>query len=140
MIVPPPMLFLFSLVLIQFPRVLQSNALLLVLPLRLSIVKLWLPLSKSLLLDLLAIMQLPSTLFSDNLSATYLSANPVFHSRMKHLLIDYHFVRDQVQSYELHVIHVSASDQLVDALTKPISRSRLFSLCNKIGVILGTPS
>ena len=90
--------------------------------------------------DLLASMQLPPTLFANNLCATYLSANPVFHSRMKHLVIDYHFFRDLVQSYELHVVHVSASDQLVDALTKTISRSRLFSLCNKIGVILGKPS
>ena len=46
--------------------------------------------------ELFALVQLPSTLFSDNLGATYLSANPVFHSRMKHLAIDYHFVRDLV--------------------------------------------
>ena len=59
---------------------------------------------------------------------------------MKHILIDYHFIRDLVQSSELRVIHVSASDQLVDALTKSLSPSRLIYLCNKIGVISGTPS
>ena len=80
------------------------------------------------------------TLFLDNLSATYLSANPVFHSCMKHLAVDYNFVRALVQSFELHVVHVSIGDQLVDALTKPSSRSCLFSPCNKIGVIFGTPS
>lgn len=32
------------------------------------------------------------TIYSDNLGATYLCANPVFHSRMKHISIDYHFV------------------------------------------------
>ena len=51
---------------------------------------------KSLLSQLLAPVQLPPTLFSDNLGATYLSANPIFHSRMKHHEIDYHFVRDLV--------------------------------------------
>ena len=51
---------------------------------------------KLLLSKLLAPVQLPSTLFSDNLGATYLSANPVFHSHMKHLTIDYHFVCDLV--------------------------------------------
>ena len=66
-------------------------------------------------------MQLPPTLFSDNLGATYLSANPVFHSRMKHLAIDYHFVRDLVQSSDLRVVHLSTCDQLIDALTKPLS-------------------
>ena len=93
---------------------------------------------KSLLLELLTLVQLLPTLFSNNLGATYLSANPVFHSRMKHLAIDYHFVRELVQSSELGVVHVSVSDQLADALTKPLSQSHLFSLCNKIGVISGT--
>ena len=59
---------------------------------------------------------------------------------MKHFTIDYHFVRDLVQSSDLRVVHVSAGDQLVDALSKSLSRPHLFSLYNKIGVIFGTPS
>lgn len=37
---------------------------------------------------------LPSTpvIYCDNVGAKYLSANPVFHSRMKHLALDFHFV------------------------------------------------
>ena len=46
---------------------------------------------KSLLLELLTSVQSPPTLFSNNLGATYHFANPVFHSRMKYLAIDYHF-------------------------------------------------
>ena len=76
---------------------------------------------KSLLLELLTPVRLSSTLFSDNLGATYLSANPVFNSRMKHLVIDYNFVRDLVQSSELRVVHFFANDQLADALTKFLS-------------------
>ena len=34
---------------------------------------------------------------------------------MKHLAINYHFVHDLIQSSDLRVVHVSASDQLVDA-------------------------
>ena len=89
---------------------------------------------------LLAPMQLPPTLFSNNLGVTYLFANHVFRSCMKHLTIDYHFVRDLVHLFKLCVVHVSAGDQLADALIKSLSWSRFFYLCNKIGGISGTPS
>ena len=82
---------------------------------------------KSLLSEILAPMLSLPTLFSDNLDVAFFSANPVFHSRMKYLAIDYHFVRDLVQSLELCVVHVSTDDQFADALTKSLSRSRLFS-------------
>ena len=85
-------------------------------------------------------MQLLPTLFSENFGATYLSANLVFHSCMKHLANDYHFVCDLVQSSDLHVVHVSYCDQLADVLTKSLSLSCLFSLYNKIGVVSGTSS
>lgn len=60
----------------------------------------------------------PTVIYCDNIGATYLGANPVFHSRMKHIAIDYHFVRDKVSKGLLQVSHVSTKDQLADALTK----------------------
>ena len=53
---------------------------------------------------------------------------------MKHVAIDFHFIRDQVQSGSLRVAHVSSNDQLADALTKPLSRSTFQSLKDKIGL------
>lgn len=37
-------------------------------------------------------------IYCDNVGATYFSVNPVFHSKMKHVALDYHFIRELVQS------------------------------------------
>lgn len=56
----------------------------------------------------------PPVVYCDNIGATYFCTNPVFHSHMKHVAIDYHSIRDQVQSRALRVTHVSSTDQLAD--------------------------
>nr|XP_016447530.1 PREDICTED: uncharacterized mitochondrial protein AtMg00810-like [Nicotiana tabacum] len=65
---------------------------------------------------------------SSNLSATYLTANPIFHSRTKHMEIHFHFVRDKVRAKTLLVRYVSSLDQVADLLTKPLSKSRFLEL------------
>ncbi|KAA3452459.1 Retrovirus-related Pol polyprotein from transposon TNT 1-94 [Gossypium australe] len=50
----------------------------------------------------------------------------------RHVSIDYHFIRDQVQSGALCVNHVSSEDQLVDVLTKPLLSTRFQLLKIKI--------
>jgi histone deacetylase 1/2 len=42
-------------------------------------------------------------IWCDNLGATYLSANPVFHARAKHIEIDFHFVRERVLRKQLEI-------------------------------------
>jgi hypothetical protein len=44
--------------------------------------------------------------FSDNVSAVYLSTNPVQHQRTKHVEIDLHFVRERVACGVVRVLHV----------------------------------
>jgi len=93
-----------------------------------------LPLFKELFLPINAPPRLPC----DNLGATHLSFNPVQHSRMKHIQIDLHFVRDMVQKKILNIHHVNTHDQLADLLTKPFSRQRLHYLLLKIGLADGS--
>jgi hypothetical protein len=47
---------------------------------------------QSVLLELSIKETTRAILWCDNLGATYLSANPTFHARMKHVKVDYHFV------------------------------------------------
>lgn len=44
-------------------------------------------------------------IYCDNMGAMYLCVNPIFYSRMKHIAIDYHFIRNLVQSGVLLVSH-----------------------------------
>lgn len=42
-------------------------------------------------------------LLCDNVSATYLAANPVMHNRSKHIEIDQHFIRERIACKQLIV-------------------------------------
>lgn len=77
-------------------------------------------------------------LWCDNVAATYLTKNPVFHSRSKDLEIDFHFVQDLVAKRELDVCHISTYQQLVDALIKPLHPAPFITSREKLHVVDST--
>ncbi|GKD82830.1 ribonuclease H-like domain-containing protein [Tanacetum coccineum] len=56
--------------------------------------------------------------YCDNVSAVYMSTNPVQHQRTKHIEIHIHFVRDMVARGQVHVLHVPSRYQYADIFTK----------------------
>jgi hypothetical protein len=64
-------------------------------------------------------------IWCDNLGAKYLSSNPVFHARTKHIEVDYHFVRERVKRNLLQIDFVPTGDQIADGFTKSISVRQL---------------
>ena len=73
-------------------------------------------------------------LWCDNIGTTYLSANPVFHAGMKHIEINFHFVREQVALRRLCVGIISGRDQPEDLLTKFLPKLRFLQLSSKLNL------
>ncbi|RVW74211.1 Retrovirus-related Pol polyprotein from transposon RE1 [Vitis vinifera] len=96
----PPLATLFILAIIWLLGVLKSNPLSLVLAVPIS--------PKPILL-------------CDNKSAIFLSSNPVSHKRVKHVELDYHFLRELVAG-KLRTQYVPSHLQVADLFTKSVSR------------------
>jgi len=90
---------------------------------------------RSLLRELNIPILCPPVLYCDNIGATYMTVNPVFHARTKHVEIDFHFVRDEVASGRLHVRYLPSVNQVTDLLTKLASTDRLLRFKTKLQVL-----
>jgi hypothetical protein len=87
---------------------------------------------RQVLCDLGVVLPNAPTMWCDNTSAIALASNPVFHSRTKHIEVDYHFVRERVVRGDLHLQFISTDDQLADLFTKPLSTQRFQRLTSKL--------
>ncbi|KAJ3699566.1 hypothetical protein LUZ61_003271 [Rhynchospora tenuis] len=91
---------------------------------------------QSLLGELGVRLNIAPVLWCDNLGATFLAANPVFHARTKHIELDFHFIREQVATKRLNIQFLCSADQIADVLTKPLPSPRFKLLSDKLTHIL----
>ncbi|GJU24105.1 ribonuclease H-like domain-containing protein [Tanacetum coccineum] len=94
---------------------------------------------RNLLRELHSPLLTATLVYCDNVSAAYMSANPVQHQRTKHIEIDIHFVRDMVKAGHVRILHVPSRFQYADIFTKGLP-SALFkdfrSNCSNCGGVL----
>ncbi|KAK3015419.1 hypothetical protein RJ639_007491 [Escallonia herrerae] len=88
---------------------------------------------KQLLQDLKVSCTTPVSLFCDNRAAIHIAANPVFQERTKHIEIDFHFIRQHIQSQTIATKSISSQDQLADIFTKALGHDRFHQLLGKMG-------
>jgi len=78
---------------------------------------------RQLLSELHSPLRRATLVYCDNISAVYMTSNPVQHQRTKHIEIDLHFVRERVAVGDLRVLHVPTSSQYADIFTKGLPSS-----------------
>ena len=64
----------------------------------------------------------------DSQSAIFLEKNPAYHSKTKHIDVQYHFVRDMVEEKKVLLEKVDTLKNAADSLTKSVSTEK-FSWC-----------
>ena len=84
---------------------------------------------------LLSHSSIPTQLWCDNQATMHIASNSVFHEYTKHIEIDCHFVRENIQLRLISSSYVKTREQLGDIFTKPVCGDRVHYLCNKLGMI-----
>ena len=58
--------------------------------------------------------------------------NNVFHNRMKHIDIAYHYTRSRVKAGDVKIHHLPSKDNIADFFTKPVRKNTFRKFCKKI--------
>uniref|UniRef100_A0A2N9EIQ9 Integrase catalytic domain-containing protein n=1 Tax=Fagus sylvatica TaxID=28930 RepID=A0A2N9EIQ9_FAGSY len=73
-------------------------------------------------------------LFCDNKAAIDISHNPIQHDRTKHVEVDRHFIKQNLEEKIIQFPFVKSEDQLADILTKAVSSRNFYDSLDKLGV------
>ena len=71
----------------------------------------------------------------DNQTCINMMVYLAFHDESKHIEIRYHFIRDMLQRRAIKLQYVSTNEQVVDVLTKPLSRVKFEHFRDKLGIV-----
>lgn len=72
--------------------------------------------------------------YYDGQSAIYLAKKPTFHARIKHIDVQYHFVKDMVEDGRVNLIKVETLMNVADSLTKTMSTKKIRWYSDSMGV------
>ena len=64
----------------------------------------------------------PITVKANNQDAIALSADPKFHSRIKHIDVQWHFVREMVEKGKMRLEYCPTDEMAANGLTKPLNK------------------
>eukprot|EP00253_Pinus_taeda_P011424 PITA_11424 len=80
----------------------------------------------------------PSVIYCDNQSCIKLTENLVFHDKLKHIEIKYHFIRYYVQKGVVKLEYISTNEQVANIFTKALPQGKHVYFRDKMGVVRNT--
>jgi hypothetical protein len=89
---------------------------------------------RKLLSDFFNVELEPTVIHCDNQSCINLFENHVFHDRLKHIEMRYHYVWDMVQKNILSIQYVLTVEHTTDILTKPLSLTKFVYFRDELSV------
>ena len=90
---------------------------------------------KQVLQDLGIDYETSMNLHCDNKAAIEIAHNPVQHDRTKHIEVDRHFIKENLDRKIIQFPFVRSEDQLADILTKAVSGRVFYNAISKMGMI-----
>jgi hypothetical protein len=78
-----------------------------------------------------------TVIYCDNQGAIALAKDPKFHARTKHIAIQHHWIREQIDGGVVDLEYVSTTRQLADGMTKALPRFPFEAFRDALGVIKG---
>ena len=74
-------------------------------------------------------------IYFDNTSVINISKNPVMDTKINHIAIKYHYLRELVQDKEVKLEYVHTKEYIADIFTKTLPKDAHEYLRGKLGVI-----
>ena len=76
-------------------------------------------------------------LVTDNQGGIFLAVNPAHDCRLKHVDIQYHFIREYVKEGRVNIVYVSTDKMIADTLTKPLGTTKFEGFRSQLGITIG---
>jgi hypothetical protein len=75
-----------------------------------------------------------STCPADDSSACVSAERLMTHTRMKHIDVRWHWIRDKVEGKEIGLHYMQTDDMVADVLTKGLGRTKHEKFCEALGL------
>ena len=75
-----------------------------------------------------------TTVYRNNIDFLNLTANLIFHFRIKHIQIRYHAIQDYIERGKIQIQYVQINEMLADSLIKALNHIKFKQMIKELGL------